>query len=104
MKLNWRGQPTTKSLSALNQGTMFSLVLFWIALNALTLHFIAVQYVRGVYMYSDVNYRPLVYVNLSMYLMTVLIIMNTRRNLRRQCKIPEDFPAGDFLKTAACMP
>ena len=61
-----------------------------------------VQWVRGWWDTTDI--LPLVGINVLMYILTVIVTVNTRKSVREKCEIVDDCPGEDLCKTITCMP
>jgi len=102
LQLNWCGQSGNKVDAYAVQNNMLAMVVFWVVLNVIAIHYMLVQWVRGWFDYSDAT--PIIAINVFIYLLTVIVVTNTRKQVREKCEISDDCPGEDFCKTITCMP
>jgi len=102
LQLNWYGRSGTKVDSYAVQNNMLAIVIFWLVLNVIAIHYMMVQWLRGWWFYTDAF--PTIAINVVMYIITVIVVTNTRKHVREKCEISDDCPGEDFCKTVTCMP
>lgn len=102
MQLNWCGHSGNKVDAYAVQNNMLAMVVFWFVLNAVGIYYLLVQWVRG---WLDLNDAiPIISFNVFMYLLTVIVVTNTRKQVREKCEISDDCPGEDLCKTITFMP